>query len=118
MADPNNTIAFQGAPGANSDMACRAVYPEMETRPCNAFEDAFEAVTSARAKYAMIPIDNSVAGRVADVGAAQRETRIREPGALRHLPPVVDGQGHRRGPIPERRLRPACANASVLRVAK
>ena len=67
MADPKNTIAFQGAPGANSDMACRAVYPEMETRPCNAFEDAFEAVTSARAKYAMIPIDNSVAGRVADI---------------------------------------------------
>ena len=39
----------------------------METRPCNAFEDAFEAVTSAQAKYAMIPIDNSVAGRVADI---------------------------------------------------
>ena len=67
MADPHNTIAFQGAPGANSDMACRAVYPNMETQPCNAFEDAFEAVTSAQAKYAMIPIDNSVAGRVADI---------------------------------------------------
>ena len=67
MADPANTIAFQGAPGANSDMACRAVYPDMETLPSNAFEDAFEAVTSAKAKYAMIPIDNSVAGRVADI---------------------------------------------------
>ncbi|MEK9724029.1 MAG: prephenate dehydratase [Rhodospirillaceae bacterium] len=65
MAD--NTIAFQGAPGANSDMACRAVHPDMKTLPCDAFEDAFEAVTAGRAKYAMIPIDNSVAGRVADI---------------------------------------------------
>ncbi len=67
MSDPLNTIAFQGAAGANSDMACRAVYPDMTTLPCDAFEDAFEAVTSGQAKYAMIPIDNSVAGRVADI---------------------------------------------------
>ena len=67
MAHPSNTIAFQGAPGANSDMACREVFPEMNTLPCNAFEDAFEAVSDGAAKYAMIPIDNSVAGRVADI---------------------------------------------------
>ena len=67
MAQPTNTIAFQGAPGANSDMACREVFPEMETLPCNAFEDAFEAVSDGAAEYAMIPIDNSIAGRVADI---------------------------------------------------
>lgn len=60
-------IAFQGAPGAYSDLACRAVFPGCETLPCLAFEDAFAAVKTGRADLAMIPIENSVAGRVADV---------------------------------------------------
>jgi prephenate dehydratase len=60
-------IAFQGAPGANSDLACRAVYPGRKTLPCYDFEDALGAVTEGRAALAMIPIENSVAGRVADV---------------------------------------------------
>lgn len=60
-------IAFQGALGANSDMACRAVYPNCEPLPCAEFEDAFAAVRSGHADLAMIPIENSIAGRVADV---------------------------------------------------
>jgi prephenate dehydratase len=60
-------IAFQGAPGANSDLACRAVFPERPTLPCTDFEDALAAVAEGRAELAMIPIENSVAGRVADV---------------------------------------------------
>lgn len=60
-------ISFQGEPGANSDMACREVYPDLEPLPCASFEDAFAAVSEGAAKYAMIPIENSVAGRVADV---------------------------------------------------
>lgn len=60
-------IAFQGAPGAHSDLACRAVYPRYETLPCLTFEDAFAAVREGRAELAMIPVENSVAGRVADV---------------------------------------------------
>lgn len=60
-------IAFQGAYGAFSDMSCRAVYPMMETLPCETFEDAFQAVVSGGADLAMIPVDNSLAGRVADV---------------------------------------------------
>lgn len=60
-------IAFQGALGANSDMACRAVYPHCQPLPCAEFEDAFAAVREGRADLAMIPIENSVAGRVADV---------------------------------------------------
>src|SRR5580692_11708831 len=60
-------IAFQGALGANSDIACRAVYPRYTPLPCATFEDAFAAVREGRAALAMIPIENSVAGRVADV---------------------------------------------------
>jgi prephenate dehydratase len=66
-ADPKNMIAFQGVLGANSDMACRAVYPEMTTLPCESFEDTFAAVAERRAGLAMIPIENSSAGRVADI---------------------------------------------------
>jgi len=60
-------IAFQGQPGAYSDLACRNAYPGWETLPCASFEDAFAAVQRGRAELAMIPIENSVAGRVADV---------------------------------------------------
>ncbi len=66
-ADPGNGIAFQGSAGAYSDMACRAVHPEMTTLPCESFEDTFAAVAEARAGLAMIPIENSSAGRVADI---------------------------------------------------
>ena len=60
-------IAFQGEPGANSHIACRQAYPDYEPLPCATFEDAFAAVRSGRAALGMIPIDNSVAGRVADI---------------------------------------------------
>lgn len=61
------SIAFQGAHGAYSDMACRAVYLGLETIPCHSFDDAFSAVSDGRADLAMIPVDNTIAGRVADV---------------------------------------------------
>ncbi|MBP7336311.1 prephenate dehydratase [Niveispirillum sp.] len=64
---PASTIAYQGAPGANSDLACRSVFPDMVTLPCASFEDAFAAVHEGKAKLAMIPVENSVAGRVADI---------------------------------------------------
>ena len=67
MTDPNTTIAFQGEPGAYSDLACRTACPDMATLPCDTFEDTFAAVGEGRAAKAMIAIDNSVAGRVADV---------------------------------------------------
>ena len=67
MTAKNKTIAFQGALGAYSDLACRGVHPQMETLPCHTFEDTFAAVHEGRARLAMIPIDNSVAGRVADI---------------------------------------------------
>jgi len=67
MSKSDNVIAFQGALGAYSDLACRAVHPEMTTLPCHTFEETFAAVTNGNAKLAMIPIDNTVAGRVADI---------------------------------------------------
>ncbi len=67
MTDPESFISFQGMPGAYSNMACHAAYPDMTPLPCRTFHDAFDAVTSGRAALAMIPIDNSVAGRVADI---------------------------------------------------
>ncbi|MCW9036136.1 MAG: prephenate dehydratase [Rhodospirillales bacterium] len=60
-------MAFQGAPGAYSDLSCRVARPEMITLPCRSFDDTFAAVREGRARLAMIPIDNSVAGRVADI---------------------------------------------------
>lgn len=66
-ASSTGRIAFQGAPGAFSDMSCRAVFPKMETVPCETFEDAFKAVESGATDLAMIPVDNTLAGRVADV---------------------------------------------------
>jgi prephenate dehydratase len=60
-------IAFQGEPGANSHIACNEAYPGYEPLPCPTFEDAFAAVRGGRAALGMIPIDNSVAGRVADI---------------------------------------------------
>ncbi|ODR95520.1 prephenate dehydratase [Methyloceanibacter stevinii] len=62
-----NRIAFQGEPGANSHLAANDAYPDMEALPCATFEDALTAVKTGAAKLAMIPIENSVAGRVADI---------------------------------------------------
>ena len=60
-------IVFQGEPGANSHLACREVHPDYEAVPTPTFEDCFAAVTKGEAELAMIPIENSVAGRVADI---------------------------------------------------
>ncbi|MFO1088603.1 MAG: prephenate dehydratase [Hyphomicrobiales bacterium] len=60
-------IAFQGEPGANSHIACKEAYPDFEPLPCHTFEDAFQAVAAGEAQLAMIPIENSLAGRVADI---------------------------------------------------
>lgn len=60
-------IAYQGEPGANSHFACREVYPDLDALACSTFEDVLHAVRSGEARYAMIPIENSVAGRVADI---------------------------------------------------
>lgn len=67
MENRYKTIAFQGMAGAYSDLACREAYPELETVPCVSFDAAFRAVRNKEADLAMIPVDNTLAGRVADV---------------------------------------------------
>jgi prephenate dehydratase len=62
----STAIAFQGFLGAYSDLSCRTVFPERQTMPCSTFEDVFAAVHEGTAEYGMIPVENSVAGRVAD----------------------------------------------------
>lgn len=63
----DSSIAFQGLPGAYSDLACRTVYPTMRTLPCETFEAAIEAVREDRAELAMLPCENTLAGRVPDI---------------------------------------------------
>ncbi|MBF0094671.1 MAG: prephenate dehydratase [Alphaproteobacteria bacterium] len=66
--DPaHSVISFQGFAGAYSHLACRAVFPGMEPLPRDSFEEAFDAVAEGLARFAMIPVENSVAGRVADI---------------------------------------------------
>ena len=60
-------IVYQGEPGANSHLACCEAYPDLDPLACPTFEDVLLAVRSGEARYAMIPIENSVAGRVADI---------------------------------------------------
>lgn len=68
-ASRTNRISFQGEPGAYSHQACRQARPGMEVLPCRTFEDAIEAVRSGNADLAMLPVENSTYGRVADMHA-------------------------------------------------
>jgi len=63
----NGPIAFQGVPGAYSDLACRTAFPGMRTLPCESFEAAIAAVREGAASLAMLPCENSLAGRVPDI---------------------------------------------------
>ncbi|EEX09475.1 prephenate dehydratase [Ruegeria lacuscaerulensis ITI-1157] len=62
-----NRIAFQGEPGAYSHEACRMARPDMEPLPCRTFEDVIESVRSGQADLAMLPVENTTYGRVADI---------------------------------------------------
>ena len=65
---PNsNVIAFQGNPGSYAHIAAREAYPDMEARPFNTFEDTFAAVSAGEARLAMIPVENSLYGRITDI---------------------------------------------------
>ena len=67
MTGARRRITFQGLTGAYSHMACAAAFPELEALACETFDDAFAAVEKGAAALAMIPVENSVAGRVADI---------------------------------------------------
>ena len=73
---PFERIVYQGEPGANSHLACLEAFPDMEAVACPTFEDALQAVSAGEARLAMIPIENSVAGRVADIHYLLPESRL------------------------------------------
>lgn len=75
-ATRSGRIAFQGEPGANSEIACKEAYPAMEPVACATFEDAFAAVRDADAELGMIPIENSLGGRVADIHHLLPDSRL------------------------------------------
>lgn len=63
--------------GAFSDLACRTFYRSFKTLPCKTFQDAFESVLSKKARYAMIPVENTIAGRVADIHFLLEKTNLK-----------------------------------------
>ena len=73
---PDTLIAFQGVAGAHSDMAAKLAHPYLSTLPCPSFDEVFEAVESGRAKFGLIPIENSYAGRVAEIHNLLPSTKL------------------------------------------
>ena len=67
MTQKDKPIAFQGEMGANSHIACNDIFPDREVLPCTTFEGAFKAVENGSAALAVLPVENTVAGRVADI---------------------------------------------------
>ena len=67
QSDPAKAVAFQGAPGAYSHQAVRELFPQHIALPCFSFEDTLDAVREGRAGQAVLPIENSLHGRVADI---------------------------------------------------
>ena len=70
-------ISFQGEPGANSHIACNEAYPVYAPLPCPTFETAMAAVQSGKAELAIIPVENSIAGRVADLHSLLPHTKLK-----------------------------------------
>ena len=104
LAEPRRGLAFQGAPGANSDLAAREFDPNALPLPCYSFEDAIEAVRDGSVDRAIIPIENSLHGRVADIHFLLPESglsiigehflRIRHGLMSRDLGPITRAMSH------------------------
>lgn len=116
-ADPARAIAFQGSPGANSHRAAMEARPDALPLPCFSFEDALEAVKDGRAGQAIIPIENSQHGRVADIHFLLPESGLSITGehfmAIHHAlmaPPLPEGSP----PAAERRFEAAYSHPQAL----
>ena len=95
-AEPLLAVAFQGAPGANSHRALSEHFPDGLPLPCFSFEDALEAVKEGKAGHAIIPIENSVHGRVADIHFLLPESGLAIVGEhfLPIVPALIGKRGH------------------------
>ncbi len=76
MTDNPGIIAYQGEPGCNSHIACNEVYPDHKAQACRTFEDVIALVESGEAELAMIPVENTIAGRVGDIHHLLPSTRL------------------------------------------
>lgn len=76
MPSTNDVIVYQGEQGAYSHLACQETFPELASRPCPSFAEALDAVSCGDARYAMIPLENSTAGRVEEIYRQLPETRL------------------------------------------
>ena len=103
LAMPARAMAFQGAPGCNSHRAALEYAPDCAPLPCYSFEDALDAVKDGRADHAIIPIENSQHGRVADIHFLLPESGLHIVGehflAIHHALMAVPGPDGRLGPF-------------------
>ena len=72
-----NTISFQGIEGANSHLACRKLFPKAKSIPCETFEEVFDSVRINKSNIGLIPVENSVAGRVAEIHSLMHKTPLK-----------------------------------------
>ena len=72
-----NTISFQGIEGANSHLACKELFPKAKVIPCETFEEVFDSVKKNKSNIALIPVENSVAGRVAEIHSLMHKTPLK-----------------------------------------
>jgi len=84
--DPRHIIAYQGLPGAYSHLSCTRVHPELASWACESFDDAMFMVEGGKAKVAMIPLENSTAGRVEEIYRLMPQTKLKIVGE--HFEPV------------------------------
>ncbi len=71
------TVSFQGIEGANSHLACKELFPKAKIIPCETFEEVFESVTTNKSNIGLIPVENSVAGRVAEIHTLMHKTPLK-----------------------------------------
>ena len=72
-----NTISFQGIEGANSHLACKELFPKAKVIPCETFEEVFDSVRANKSNIGLIPVENSVAGRVAEIHSLMHKTPLK-----------------------------------------
>ena len=72
-----NTISFQGIEGANSHLACKELFPKAKVIPCETFEEVFDSVRTNKSNIGLIPVENSVAGRVAEIHSLMHKTPLK-----------------------------------------
>tara|TARA_B100001013_G_scaffold125043_1_gene72828 strand:+ start:447 stop:1289 length:843 start_codon:yes stop_codon:yes gene_type:complete len=72
-----NTISFQGIEGANSHLACKELFPKAKVIPCETFEEVFDSVRTNKSNIGLIPVENSIAGRVAEIHSLMHKTPLK-----------------------------------------